>query len=86
MASSFSSLFFPRLRDLSITLLTVAVPPRIVGGEGPRELVVRESTEVRLECRAEGYPEPYVMWRREDGKDMNYNGDVGMAALALSIT
>ncbi|CAH1406243.1 unnamed protein product [Nezara viridula] len=56
--------------------LQVVVPPRIVGGDSTKELVVRESTEMRLECHAEGYPEPYVMWRREDGKDMNYNGDI----------
>ncbi|XP_014292759.3 lachesin [Halyomorpha halys] len=56
--------------------LQVVVPPRIVGGDSTKELVVRESTDMRLECHAEGYPEPYVMWRREDGKDMNYNGDI----------
>lgn len=41
------------------------------------DLVVRESSNVSLHCHAVGYPEPYVMWRREDGDDINYNGDIG---------
>jgi hypothetical protein len=40
-------------------------------------MVVRESANVTLTCKATGYPEPYVMWRREDGKDINYNGENG---------
>ncbi|VVC87434.1 unnamed protein product [Leptidea sinapis] len=28
-------------------------------------------------CRATGYPEPYVMWRREDGQEFNCNGESG---------
>ncbi|CAH2255779.1 jg7125 [Pararge aegeria aegeria] len=39
------------------------------------DMVVREATDVTLVCRASGYPEPYVMWRREDGQDFNYNGE-----------
>lgn len=45
------------------------------------DLVVRESMNVTLHCHAVGYPEPYVMWRREDGDDINYNGDVGESDL-----
>lgn len=40
-------------------------------------MVVRETSNVTLTCRAAGYPEPYVMWRREDGEDINYNGETG---------
>ncbi|KAI5712380.1 hypothetical protein M8J75_007836 [Diaphorina citri] len=40
------------------------------------DVVVREGTEVTLECSAVGYPEPYVAWRREDGKAINYNGEL----------
>ncbi|CAB3250701.1 unnamed protein product [Arctia plantaginis] len=39
------------------------------------DMVVRESTNVTMVCRATGYPEPYVMWRREDGQEFNCNGD-----------
>lgn len=41
------------------------------------DMVVREGTDVTLVCRASGYPEPYVMWKREDGQDFNYNGESG---------
>lgn len=41
------------------------------------DMVVREGTDVTLVCQASGYPEPYVMWRREDGQDFNYNGESG---------
>jgi hypothetical protein len=47
-------------------------------------MVVRESANVTLTCKATGYPEPYVMWRREDGKDINYNGENGKSTAALS--
>jgi hypothetical protein len=40
-------------------------------------MVVREGTNVSMICKATGYPEPYVMWRREDGEDINYNGNEG---------
>ncbi|KOB67631.1 putative Lachesin [Operophtera brumata] len=39
------------------------------------DMVVREGTNVTMVCRATGYPEPYVMWRREDGQEFNCNGE-----------
>jgi len=44
-------------------------------------MVVREASNATLICKAAGYPEPYVMWRREDGDDINYNGDTGRNAI-----
>lgn len=41
------------------------------------DMVVREGTNVTMVCRATGYPEPYVMWRREDGQEFNCNGESG---------
>lgn len=40
-------------------------------------MVVREGTNVTLMCKARGYPEPYVMWRREDGDEMSIAGEIG---------
>ncbi|XP_072929196.1 lachesin-like isoform X2 [Epargyreus clarus] len=55
--------------------LQVVVPPSIIDNMTSTDLVVREGSDVTLVCRASGYPEPYVMWRREDGGDFNYNGE-----------
>ncbi|CAD1475201.1 unnamed protein product, partial [Heterotrigona itama] len=57
--------------------LEVVVPPSIITKETSTDMVVRESSNVTLTCKASGYPEPYIMWRREDGKNINYNGDSG---------
>ncbi|XP_065085841.1 lachesin-like [Ochlerotatus camptorhynchus] len=38
-------------------------------------MVVREGTNVTLTCKAKGFPEPYVMWRREDGDEMPIGGE-----------
>lgn len=46
-------------------------------------MVVREASNATLICKAAGYPEPYVMWRREDGDDINYNGDTGMIIIVI---
>ncbi|XP_073992562.1 lachesin-like isoform X2 [Rhodnius prolixus] len=56
--------------------LQVVVPPRILERDSSTDLVVRETSDVTLQCRAQGYPDPYVMWRREDGRDINYNGEL----------
>ncbi|XP_055903261.1 neural cell adhesion molecule 1 [Eupeodes corollae] len=55
--------------------LQVVVPPLIVEGMTSNDMVVREGTNVTLMCKARGYPEPYVMWRREDGEEMSIGGE-----------
>ncbi|KAF7278936.1 hypothetical protein GWI33_007839 [Rhynchophorus ferrugineus] len=55
--------------------LQVVVPPSIIDRETSSDMVVLESTNVSLTCKATGYPDPYVMWRREDGDDIRYNGE-----------
>ncbi|XP_013139539.1 PREDICTED: neurotrimin-like isoform X2 [Papilio polytes] len=55
--------------------LHVVVPPSIIDNMTSVDTVVREGSDVTLVCRASGYPDPYVMWRREDGQDFNYNGE-----------
>lgn len=66
-----------RLFTLSSRIFFIAVPPFILPKETSTDMVVREGSNVTLTCKASGYPEPYVMWRREDGKNINYNGDSG---------
>ncbi|KAG8234963.1 hypothetical protein J437_LFUL010311 [Ladona fulva] len=54
------------------------VPPSIVDKETSGDMVVREGSNVTLVCKALGYPEPYVMWRREDGDAISYNGETAL--------
>lgn len=58
-------------------LLLSPVPPVIIDNMTSTDMVVREGTNVTMVCRATGYPEPYVMWRREDGQEFNCNGESG---------
>ncbi|KAL9707704.1 hypothetical protein quinque_011222 [Culex quinquefasciatus] len=51
------------------------VPPAIVESMTSNDMVVREGTNVSLTCKAKGFPEPYVMWRREDGDEMAIGGE-----------
>ncbi|XP_075149936.1 dpr-interacting protein kappa [Haematobia irritans] len=55
--------------------LQVVVPPMIVEGLTSHDVVAREGLNVTLTCKAKGYPEPYVMWRREDGEEMLIGGE-----------
>jgi len=53
--------------------LEVVVPPKI-RGSGPTDLVVRENENVTLSCEASGYPQPHIVWRREDNEDIVIGG------------
>ncbi|XP_047105114.1 lachesin-like [Schistocerca piceifrons] len=51
-----------------VGFLEVVVPPTIVDEESTLSTVaVREHQNLTLTCRAEGFPTPKIMWRREDG-------------------
>lgn len=63
----------------------ISVPPRIIAKETSTDMVVREASNVTLVCKAAGYPEPYVMWRREDGTNINYNGESGKFKIEIII-
>ncbi|XP_055680457.1 lachesin isoform X3 [Lutzomyia longipalpis] len=55
--------------------LQVVVPPTILEQYTSNDMVVREGSNVTLNCKARGYPEPYIMWRREDGGEMSIGGE-----------
>ena len=60
------------------------MPPSIVDGRSSNDLVVREKERVNLTCEASGYPQPQILWRREDGKPIMASGmgtDKGGAGL-----
>ena len=51
--------------------------------------MVREKERVNLTCEARGYPEPQILWRREDGKPIMASGMAndkgeGMTAMFLA--
>ncbi|XP_046399099.1 lachesin-like isoform X3 [Ischnura elegans] len=52
--------------------LQVVVPPNILDEESSQSSVaVRENQNITLMCKADGFPEPKIMWRREDGQGIN---------------
>ncbi|KAK5639134.1 hypothetical protein RI129_011626 [Pyrocoelia pectoralis] len=49
--------------------LQVVVPPNILDTESTQSTVaVRENQNISLTCKADGFPTPKIMWRREDGQ------------------
>jgi len=50
--------------------LHVVVPPRIVDSLSSSDMVQTEGSNVTLECVASGSPEPEVVWRREDARQI----------------
>ena len=54
------------------------VPPAIIDSRTTSDLVVREKERVNLTCQARGYPEPQILWRREDGGPVLASGQVGL--------
>lgn len=48
------------------------VPPNIMDIEStPSSVAVRENQSINMTCKAEGFPKPKIMWRREDGELIN---------------
>jgi len=66
--------------------IEVQVPPTIMDGRSSNDLVVREKEKVNLTCEARGYPEPQILWRREDGKAIMASGQAKGKATSVSST
>ncbi|KZC09936.1 Lachesin, partial [Dufourea novaeangliae] len=50
--------------------LEVVIPPDIISEETSNDLMVPEGGSAKLICKARGYPEPEIAWKREDGADI----------------
>jgi hypothetical protein len=57
--------------------LDVKIPPDILNDESSDGGVAPENGSVRLRCKATGIPEPTVMWRREDSRNIVLRHDGG---------
>ncbi|XP_037874711.1 lachesin isoform X2 [Bombyx mori] len=52
--------------------LQVVVPPNILDEKSTQSAVaVRENQNISLVCKADGFPTPKIMWRREDGQPIS---------------
>ena len=64
------------------------MPPRIVDSLSSSDMVQTEGSNVTLECVASGSPEPEVVWRREDAReitiDKNTTGQSGVGEVVIS--
>ena len=58
-------------REISLFLFSLCVPkvpPNILDIEStPSSVAVRENLNINMTCRADGFPSPKIIWRREDG-------------------
>ncbi|KAI2808358.1 hypothetical protein BLOT_006300, partial [Blomia tropicalis] len=57
-----------------IGFLRVVVPPDIIDEESSNDVMMVEGANVTLKCKAKGYPQPDIEWRREDGNRVPLGG------------
>lgn len=56
---------------MPFALLFATVPPNILDIEStPSSVAVRENQNINMTCRADGFPTPKIIWRREDGQSI----------------
>ncbi|XP_034485715.1 protein amalgam [Drosophila innubila] len=67
-----------------IGFLDVVIPPDFISEDTSSDVIVPEGSSVRLTCRARGYPEPIVTWRREDGSEIVLKDTQGTKSLVSS--
>ncbi|XP_076280331.1 lachesin isoform X2 [Lasioglossum baleicum] len=57
-----------------VGFLQVVVPPNILDSlSSESSVAVRENQDITLTCKADGYPSPKLMWKREDGQSISIN-------------
>ncbi|XP_050313906.1 lachesin-like isoform X2 [Anthonomus grandis grandis] len=51
---------------MQTAFLEVVIPPDIISEETSGDMMVPEGGSAKLVCKARGYPQPKIIWRRED--------------------
>ncbi|XP_039431683.1 lachesin [Culex pipiens pallens] len=64
--------------------LDVVIPPDFITEDTSSDVIVPEGSSVKLTCRAKGYPEPVVTWRREDTTEIVLKDAAGTKQLVNS--
>ena len=49
-----------------VGFVQVVVPPDILVEESSSDVIASEGSNVTLRCKANGYPQPTLKWKRED--------------------
>lgn len=60
-----------------IKIFELTVPPNIVDEGTSGDIVATEGEDVSLSCKADGRPLPRILWRREDGTNIQLRNEAG---------
>jgi neurotrimin len=63
------------LLNLQMGYLEVVIPPDILSEESSEDGVALEGSNLQMKCKATGLPDPTVVWRREDSKNIILRAD-----------
>lgn len=59
---------------MQTAFLEVVIPPDIVSEETSGDMMIPEGGSAKLICKARGYPQPRITWKREDGGEIVVRG------------
>lgn len=61
---------------MQTAFLEVVIPPDIISEETSGDMMIPEGGSAKLICKARGYPQPKILWKREDGGEIIVRGGV----------
>lgn len=60
-----------------VNIFLRTVPPNIIDEGTSGDIVATEGENVSLSCKADGRPLPRILWRREDGTNIQLRNEAG---------